>query len=137
MGRTLNRADETAAPVDAEAELDEIARHPALLRLRLLVSSDRAAATEHPGGHDRGRIIDDLRIPEPGPSRRFRSTLKEPIHRLFCGSLTRSGFLGLDKRESLVFRADRNHYEQIRDSVNSSGRPHGDPASPRIVRIRS
>jgi chemotaxis protein methyltransferase CheR len=48
----------------------------------------------------------------------FRSSLQERVHRLFYDSLVRSGFLGLGRRESLVYCPDRNHYEQVRDGVN-------------------
>jgi len=48
----------------------------------------------------------------------FRPALQERVHRLFYDSLIRSGYLGLGKRESLVYCPDRNHYEQVRDGVN-------------------
>jgi chemotaxis protein methyltransferase CheR len=48
----------------------------------------------------------------------FRPALQERVHRLFYDSLIRSGFLGLGKRESLVYCPERNHYEQVRDGIN-------------------
>jgi chemotaxis protein methyltransferase CheR len=48
----------------------------------------------------------------------FRPPLQERVHRLFYDSLIRAGFLGLGKRESLVYCPDRSHYEQVRDGVN-------------------
>jgi len=48
----------------------------------------------------------------------FRPALQERVHRLFYDSLIRTGFLGLGKRESLVYCPERNHYEQVRDGVN-------------------
>lgn len=48
----------------------------------------------------------------------FRPALQERVHRLFYDSLVRSGFLGLGKRESLIYCPERNHYEQVRDGVN-------------------
>ena len=48
----------------------------------------------------------------------FRESLQERAHRLIYDSLIRGGFLALGKRESLVSRPDRDHYEQVRDGVN-------------------
>jgi len=48
----------------------------------------------------------------------FRSSLQERAHRLFYDSLIRGGYLGLGKRESLLYCPDRDHYQQVRDGVN-------------------
>jgi chemotaxis protein methyltransferase CheR len=48
----------------------------------------------------------------------FLPALQSRAHRLFYDSLIRSGFIGVGKRESLIYSADRDHYEQVRDGVN-------------------
>jgi chemotaxis protein methyltransferase CheR len=48
----------------------------------------------------------------------FGASLQERVHRLFYDSLIRSGFLGVGRRESLVYCPERNHYEQVREGVN-------------------
>jgi chemotaxis protein methyltransferase CheR len=48
----------------------------------------------------------------------FLPVLQGRAHRLFYDSLIRSGFLALGRRESLIYCADRDHYEQVRDGVH-------------------
>lgn len=48
----------------------------------------------------------------------FRSSLQERAHRLFYDSLVRGGYLALGKRESLLYCPDREHYEQVSDSMS-------------------
>ena len=48
----------------------------------------------------------------------FRPSLQERAHRLFYGSLVRSGYLALGQQESLVFCPESSRYEQVRDGVN-------------------
>jgi chemotaxis protein methyltransferase CheR len=48
----------------------------------------------------------------------FRPSLQERAHRLFYGSLVRSGYLALGQKESLVFCPESSRYERLRDGVN-------------------
>ena len=48
----------------------------------------------------------------------FRPILQERAHRLFYGSLVRSGYLALGQKESLVFCPESSRFEQVRDGVN-------------------
>lgn len=48
----------------------------------------------------------------------FGRLLQERSHRLFYDSLVRGGYLGLGRRESLLYCPDRDHYEQARDGIN-------------------
>lgn len=48
----------------------------------------------------------------------FKPALQERAHRLFYGSLVRSGYLALGQRESLIFCPESSRYEQMRDGVS-------------------
>ncbi len=48
----------------------------------------------------------------------FGRALQERSHRLFYDSLVRGGFLGISRRESLLYCPDRDSYEQVRDGAN-------------------
>ena len=48
----------------------------------------------------------------------FRPSLQERAHRLFYGSLVRSGYLALGQKESLVFCPESSRYQRLRDGVN-------------------
>jgi chemotaxis protein methyltransferase CheR len=48
----------------------------------------------------------------------FRPSLQERAHRLFYDSLTRSGYLALGQKESLVFCPESSRYENLRDGIN-------------------
>lgn len=48
----------------------------------------------------------------------FGPSLQQRVYRLFYDSLVRGGFLALGRRESLLYCADRDHYEQVCEGVN-------------------
>jgi chemotaxis protein methyltransferase CheR len=48
----------------------------------------------------------------------FRPSLQERAHRLFYGSLIRSGYLALGRQESLIFCPESSRYERVRDGVS-------------------